>query len=204
MGIPPPTLASNSRLTPFCLARDINSGPDLANTSLLAVTTCLPAARASFRKRVAGSVPPITSAKIRIPGSARISSGLVVIRLAEMPGSLGLAASRTRIFLRLTRRPTFLEISSDCSNRAVATPPPTTPRPNNPTLISSDSSTTRLPLPPGKPLTSGRPLTPWWSLAGGSLLSGSYPGGAQSNLIRDPCVPFAVKIHSEPTFIGSP
>ena len=48
MGIPPPTLASNNRLTPFCFARDINSGPDLASTSLLAVTTCLPAAKSVF------------------------------------------------------------------------------------------------------------------------------------------------------------
>ena len=49
MGMPPPTLASNSRWTPFFEARASRSGPCFAMTSLLAVTTDLPASNACRR-----------------------------------------------------------------------------------------------------------------------------------------------------------
>jgi len=136
MGMPPPTLASNRRFTRFCRARSSSSGPNLAIASLLAVTTCLPQERASFRYWAAGSVPPITSTTICMEGSARISAGLVVIKPAGTLESRDLLGSRTRTFFRLTGRPTFLEMPRDCSNKVAATPPPTTPSPNKPTFIS--------------------------------------------------------------------
>jgi hypothetical protein len=45
MGMPPATAASNSRSTPAASAAANSSAPTLASSSLLAVTTGLPAAR---------------------------------------------------------------------------------------------------------------------------------------------------------------
>lgn len=45
MGMPPPTLASNMKFTPIFLASAVSSSPFSATSSLLEVTTLLPADR---------------------------------------------------------------------------------------------------------------------------------------------------------------
>ena len=87
----------------------------------------------------------MTSTTIWIAGSSRISSGLVVINALGMMAARGLVRSRTRIFLSFSGRPIFLEMTSACSTRVAATPPPTTPRPINPTLISDPELTVGYP-----------------------------------------------------------
>ena len=188
MGMPPPTLASNSRLTPCRRAKASSSGPCFAITSLLAVTTCLPAVRASFRYWAAGWTPPITSTTKPMSGSARISSGLAVISRAGIVASRGLAASRTRAFFKWSGRPALAEMAADCSSRAAATPPPTTPKPSKPTFSAGAS------LIPAR-LGETRPAHRRPRLVD--------PGGRQLHLVGNPGIDFAVKVDGQPIVSGT-
>ena len=72
-GIPPATAASKSRSTPCRSAAWNSSTPTLASSSLLAVTTGLPAASAVVISSRAGSMPPMTSTTRSTSGSATTS-----------------------------------------------------------------------------------------------------------------------------------
>ena len=61
IGIPPPTLPSNATARSDARAWAKTCAPCSARSALLAVTTCLPAARAASTYCKAGSVPPIVS-----------------------------------------------------------------------------------------------------------------------------------------------
>ena len=69
-GMAPHTAASNSRSTPDFTAASNSSAPWVASSSLLAVTTGLPASRAVRIRVRAGSMPPMTSTTRSMSGSA--------------------------------------------------------------------------------------------------------------------------------------
>ena len=87
-GMPPPTAASNSTSTPDASAVANTSAPTLASSSLLAVTTGLPALSASRMSWRAGSMPPITSITTSMSGSLTTDGGVV--------GERGRGAGRRR------------------------------------------------------------------------------------------------------------
>ena len=66
-GIPPPTAASNRSETPLAAAAANRAGPLAATSSLLAVTTGLPASSALSTRLPAGSRPPISSTTSETP-----------------------------------------------------------------------------------------------------------------------------------------
>ncbi len=72
IGIPPPTLASKKKFTPFSCAIFRSSAPFFATSSLFDVTTLLPARSEDFTKSYDGFIPPITSTTTEISGSFRI------------------------------------------------------------------------------------------------------------------------------------
>jgi len=123
-GMPPPTLASNKKLTLLFLAIFKSSAPFAATSSLFEVTTLLPLSRHCFTKSYAGLIPPITSATIFTESSFKISlKSLVNLSEYERPVN----SRKSRIYL------TFI---SPCAARAIlslwyirisATPDPTTP-----------------------------------------------------------------------------
>ena len=104
-GVPPATLASNSTRTSLSLAISNISGPCFAMTSLLAVTTCLPAFNAANMNSRAGCSPPITSTTISTSSLSIISSKLSVNRLGETSNERDLDLSLTKINLRSTFAP---------------------------------------------------------------------------------------------------
>src|SRR5689334_8358434 len=137
-GMPPPTLASNMMSSPRACASASNSGPDFAISSLLAVTTCLPAWMARRMNVPAGSSPPMTSTTMSTNGSSRTSLALVVSKFGGKSTVRGLERSRTAARRTTSDAPTWRAKYSRRSSRARATPPPTTPRPIRPTPISRD------------------------------------------------------------------
>ena len=72
MGMPPPTAASNETLPSPLSARLKISSPYSASRALLAVTTFLPAFRASRTTSPAKPVPPTSSTTMSISGSSMI------------------------------------------------------------------------------------------------------------------------------------
>ena len=78
IGTPPATAASKPNSTPRRRAASNSSGPWVATSALLAVTTCLPAAIARRMNVRAGSSPPISSMTTEVAGSARTRSMSVV------------------------------------------------------------------------------------------------------------------------------
>ena len=72
IGIPPATLASKKKLTPFSLAMPSSSAPCFATSSLLEVHTLFPFKRADFTKEYAGLTPHITSTITETSLSLRI------------------------------------------------------------------------------------------------------------------------------------
>jgi len=74
-GMAPATAASKRRSTPALAAASNNSAPDAAISSLLAVTTGLPAFRAVSTSSRAGSNPPMSSTTRSISGSATTDAG---------------------------------------------------------------------------------------------------------------------------------
>ena len=78
IGIPPPTDASNKKLALFSFATARSSAPCLATSSLLDVTTLLPACKHLLTKSYAGFVPPITSTTTLTSMSFTMSSKFFV------------------------------------------------------------------------------------------------------------------------------
>ena len=74
IGIPPPTDASNIKLSLLSLAIPRSSEPCAATSALLDVHTLFPASSAFLTNVNAGSTPPITSTTTSISGSFIIRS----------------------------------------------------------------------------------------------------------------------------------
>ena len=133
-GIPPATDDSKRRSTPAVEAASKSSAPQLANSSLLAVTTGLPPLRAVRMSVRAGSIPPMTSTTTSTVGSETTALASAV----RIPSGTG--ASRSRDWLRTaiaassSFRPVRAAIRSASSTRRRTSAPPTLPQPNNPTL----------------------------------------------------------------------
>jgi hypothetical protein len=73
MGMPPATAASNMSSLPAASAACMISSPWVASRALLAVTTFLPAAKASRITSRATVVPPISSTTMSMSGSLTMS-----------------------------------------------------------------------------------------------------------------------------------
>ncbi|CAA6343315.1 Uncharacterised protein [Staphylococcus aureus] len=73
IGIPPATLASNFKATPFSSAKSSKSLRCTANKSLFAVITCFLFLSAVLNQSTVGSIPPMTSTIISNESSFKIS-----------------------------------------------------------------------------------------------------------------------------------
>src|SRR6266511_3953975 len=108
-----------------------------ASSSLLAVTTGLPAFRASVMRLRAGSIPPITSTTTSMSGSVTTASASCVNRPA------GSGTSRSRARFRTATRFTSRCTPARCSIRSAFSPikrtsaEPTFPQPSKPTRTVS-------------------------------------------------------------------
>ncbi len=99
IGMPPATAASKSRSTPASSLTANSSVPTLASSSLLAVTTGLPARSAAVISSRAGSIPPMTSttrsmelsattawaSRVRTPSARSTSRSRLRLRTATAP-----------------------------------------------------------------------------------------------------------------------
>src|SRR5438270_301307 len=108
-GMAPATAASNSRSRPAAAAASNSSAPTLASSSLLAVTTGLPALRASRIRLRAGSMPPITSTTTSTSGSLTTEAASWVRQPSGMatPRSLAVVRAGTDPVLRRSQQPKF-------------------------------------------------------------------------------------------------
>jgi hypothetical protein len=137
-GIPPATAASKRRSTPAVAAASNSSAPQLASSSLLAVTTGLPAFNAERIRVRAGSTPPITSTTMSTSGLDATEAASVV----NLPVSIG--TSRSRDWLRTAIdatdrfRPVRAAMRSASSTRRWHSAPPTLPQPSSPTRSGDD------------------------------------------------------------------
>ena len=127
IGTPPPTLASKRYRTPCAAAICNSSAPKIATTSLLEVTTCLPASNNALVYSYAGWEPPMVSATTEMPPSFRMSVNLWV---TIAPNGESGKSRRSRILVSFTRSPSFCSITERFSVSASAMPPPTTPKPS--------------------------------------------------------------------------
>ena len=93
-GMPPATADSKSRSTPAVEAASKSSAPQLASSSLLAVTTGLPDFRASRIRVRAGSMPPMTSTTTSTVG---IDHHGAWRRWSGCPSGTGASRSRDRL-----------------------------------------------------------------------------------------------------------
>src|SRR3954470_24089033 len=136
-GMPPPTAASNSRSTPAAAAVWKTSAPTLARSSLLAVTTGLPAASAPRISSRAGSIPPMTST------TTSTSGWLTTPAVSRVSTPSGSSTSRSRARLRTAtatmsrRSPVRASMASACSATSRTRAAPTLPHPSTPTRTTS-------------------------------------------------------------------
>ncbi len=135
-GMPPPTAASNSTSTPDASAAAKISAPTLANSSLLAVTTGLPALRASRISWRAGSMPPMTSMTTSTSGSLTTEAASLVNRSRDRSTPRSLEALRTATRVISRRRPVRDSMPSACSWTSCTSADPTVPQPSRPTRTS--------------------------------------------------------------------
>lgn len=135
-GIPATTAASYSRSTPLASATSANSLPTLASSSLLAVTTGLPAFNAATINSRAGSMPPINSTTRSTAGSATTSAASVVTIAGSSatPRSLDIERTATRTTRSLS--PVRVSMSSPCASINSISAAPTLPAPSTPTVTS--------------------------------------------------------------------
>src|SRR5690606_28299169 len=133
MGIPPATLPSKNRSTPRRAAKERSSGPCLASTSLLAVTTGLPLSSAAAMRSRAGSTPPMTSTTMSMPGSLTISHGSVVSSAGSRDTVLLFLGSRTATRRTSMGAPARAAMRSPLACKIESTPLPTVPHPSRPT-----------------------------------------------------------------------
>src|SRR4051812_21834840 len=137
MGIPPATAASNRKSRLALAAAANTSAPTLARSSLLAVTTGLPAARAPRISSRAGSMPPMTST------TTSMSGWLTTPALSRVSTPSGSSTSRSRARLRTAtapmsrRRPVRASMASACSATSPTRAAPTLPHPSTPTRTTS-------------------------------------------------------------------
>src|SRR4030095_9981504 len=136
-GMPPSTAAWKPSMWRLRRASSKSSGPWWASSALLAVTTCLPAARARRMKVRAGSSPPTSSITTRISGSSRTrpASAWRGSRLMSSP-SRGRVTSRSAMAAMARRQPARSVSSAPWLWRMRTTPAPTVPRPSRPILMS--------------------------------------------------------------------
>src|SRR5690606_10953004 len=131
-GMPPATAASKRRATPESRAAPNSSPPRLASSSLLAVTTGLPARRARRMRCRAGSMPPMVSTTRSMSGSVTTDSASWV----STPSANSTARSRerlctaTRVISSVT--PCRAAISVDRSLTSDTRAAPTLPQPSSP------------------------------------------------------------------------
>ena len=137
IGIPPQTLASNIKSQLCSCANGNNSEPNLAKTSLLAVTTCLPLAKALAINSLAGCSRPSSSTIISISLSSSTSSALSVKIYLSPYSCFRRSTWRSSTLVILTGLPTSLAIFSAFFSKTFSTPPPTVPAPNRPTFTKS-------------------------------------------------------------------
>ena len=135
--MPPPTLPSKATARPYFRAWAKTSGPCSASSALLAVTTSLPAARASRTIPRVGSIPPIVSMTTDDLGVVDHSRGSVTTLRVAQRGVAVLAGSRTTAHFRWIRRPARRAMRSPCSCSSRTTPDPTVPTPSSPTATCS-------------------------------------------------------------------
>ena len=143
IGIPPATEASIANRTSADSAFCQRAAPDSAISSLLAVTTDLPAEIAASTISLATVVPPTSSATIATSGRATNSRQSLVRNASGCSSaSLGAAVSmlREQIARTLSGNPNLFAIDAafSCNTRSV--PLPTFPSPIRPTPISDTRS----------------------------------------------------------------
>ena len=102
MGMPPPQLASHLSCTPFSRALAASASTWRPSRALLAVTMCLPLAKAVSKISVAGCSPPISSTTMSTSGSVATSCQSVVKASRVMPAAS--ACSHCRAQARLICR----------------------------------------------------------------------------------------------------
>ena len=134
IGMPPPTLASKRKSTSFFSAIANMSLPNCATTSLLAVTTLLPASIARSMYSRAGWMPPMSSTTTSISGSSRISS-ILSVSLTHPSCGRGFFTSRTSTVLISIGVPTRSVICGRFISSTRMTPDPTVPDPSRPIFI---------------------------------------------------------------------
>src|SRR5579862_3607270 len=138
-GIPPPTAASNNRSTPAVAAASNSSCPTLATSSLLAVTTGLPALRAARIRVRAGSIPPMTSTMTSTDGSATTAAASWVSRLRSTAAGRSRVVERTATGPTSRRKPVRPAMTSASRVRIVTSALPTLPHPRIPTRTLSST-----------------------------------------------------------------
>ena len=139
MGIAAATAASNKRSTSDCFAKEYNSSPWTAKSSLFAVTTGFPSARALTIRSLEGSIPPITS-------TTTSTSGLSITEFessVNKEGSIGTSRDwetlRTATMTTSSFSPVRSAIASLCSSINLHKEAPTVPQPRRPMLTLSNS-----------------------------------------------------------------
>ena len=132
MGIPPATLASIARLMPAWMARSQISEPQLAISSLLAVTTDFLLAIAPSMISAATEVPPTSSATMSTSG-CETTSRQSVVRYTGPSDSGSFFASTDRLQTAVTRsgNPSLSAIWPAFSASSVSVPDPTLPKADN-------------------------------------------------------------------------
>src|SRR5919197_353348 len=131
--LPPPTLASKYRSSPFASEASNSSRPWVARSSLYAVTTGLERSKARRISVRAGSSPPISSHTMSTSGSSITSSGSAVKASTGSGTSRSRPGLRTATFATSRRHPARSAISSPWASSNRITAAPTVPHPNSPT-----------------------------------------------------------------------
>ena len=212
-GMPPPTAASNSRSTPAASAAANSSAPTLASSSLLAVTTGLPALSASRMSWRAGSMPPITSITTSTSGSLTTEAASLVKRSVGRSTPRSLEALRTATRAISRRSPVRDSMPSACSCTSWTSAEPTVPQPSRPTrtlgsvhaptLVAALGSI-RYEIPPGwndRVLRADRPIALSTRFHAFHCFSCSCTYGGRRRVPDGPAPPFRRSPRREP---GSP
>src|SRR5436189_3229028 len=139
-GMPPATDASNRKSTPAPSAVSNSERPCIASSSLLAVTTGLPAMSASTMSERAGSTPPITSTTMSTSGSFTKPSTSSVKQLegSGRPRSRPTSRTATRVISSGTPERVSITSALSCTSRPSALP--TLPHPRIPTRTLSSTA----------------------------------------------------------------
>ena len=167
-GMAPATAASYKRSTPELKAASAREAPWAAISSLLAVTTGLPAARAVSTSWRAGSRPPISSTTTSTPGSETSPLASPVRRSGGTPGRAR-ATSPTATPTSSKRTPERAAMASPSFRRSETRAPPTFPAPRTATRTGSSaraSGPATVSRAPSAPSPSR--YRPWWSYPGES------------------------------------